>query len=70
MIERHYKASELADRLNCNPETLRRAAARGELRSVRIGSDRRFPESAVIEWLERDPQTSTVRGRPRNKRRR
>lgn len=52
MIERHYTTAELAGLLSVHPETIRRAAARGELRSVRIGNERRYPESAVREWLE------------------
>jgi excisionase family DNA binding protein len=51
MIERHYKTAELADRLSVHPETIRRAAASGELRSIRVGGERRYPESAVVEWL-------------------
>ncbi len=35
-----------------NPETIRRAAAAGALRSVRVGRERRYPESAVKDWLE------------------
>jgi excisionase family DNA binding protein len=50
-VERHYTTAELAELLAVHPETVRRAAARGELRSVRIGRDRRYPESAVLEWL-------------------
>ncbi len=52
-IERHYSPKELAELLSCHPETLRRAATKGELRSVRVGADRRYPESAVREWLAR-----------------
>jgi excisionase family DNA binding protein len=52
MIERYYTTAELAERLAVHPETIRRAAARGELRSVRIGRDRRYSESAVAEWLQ------------------
>jgi len=50
-LERHYTTRELAERLSANPETIRRAAARGELRSIRIGRDRRYPASAIREWL-------------------
>lgn len=53
MIEQHYSPRTLAELLDCSTETLRRAAASGELRSVRIGSERRYPESAVNEWLRR-----------------
>ena len=52
-IEKHCTGRELADLLSVNPETIRRAAARGELRSVRVGRERRYPESAVKEWLGR-----------------
>lgn len=51
MIERHYKTAELAALLGMHPETIRRAAASGRLRSVRVGRERRYPESAVKEWL-------------------
>jgi excisionase family DNA binding protein len=53
VIERHYTTRELAELLHVHPETIRRAAARGDLRSVRVGSERRYPESAVKEWLSR-----------------
>ena len=52
MIEPHYTGKALAELLAVNPETIRRAAASGRLRSVRVGSERRYPESAVAEWLE------------------
>jgi excisionase family DNA binding protein len=52
VIERHYTTAELATLLAVHPETIRRAAASGRLRSVRVGRDRRYPESAVIDWLE------------------
>lgn len=51
MIERHYTTQELAGLLSVNPETIRRAAASGVLRSVRVGRVRRYPNSAVNEWL-------------------
>jgi excisionase family DNA binding protein len=51
VIERHYSTRELAELLAVNPETIRREAARGRLRSVRVGSERRYPESGVQEYL-------------------
>jgi excisionase family DNA binding protein len=51
VIERHYSGRALADLLSVNPETIRRAAASGKLMSVRVGSERRYPESAVEKWL-------------------
>jgi excisionase family DNA binding protein len=52
VIERHYKTRELAKLLGLHPETIRRAAQRGQLVSVRIGLDRIYAESAVQSWLE------------------
>ena len=52
MIERHYTTSELAELIGTHPETIRREAAKGRLRSVRIGGYRRYSETAVKEWLE------------------
>jgi excisionase family DNA binding protein len=51
VIERHYSTRELAQLLAVNPETIRREAMRGRLRSVRVGSERRYPESGVREYL-------------------
>lgn len=52
MIERHYKTRELAEILGLHPETIRRAAQRGELESIRIGMDLIYAESAVNRWLD------------------
>jgi excisionase family DNA binding protein len=52
-IEQHYTGRQVAARLAVCPETVRRLAARGELRSVRVGSERRYPASAVREYLAR-----------------
>jgi len=54
VIERHYKTRELAEILGLHPETIRRAAQRGELESIRIGMDRLYAESAVNRWLDRN----------------
>ena len=51
-VERHYSGRTLAELLGVHPETIRRAAAAGKLRSVRVGSKRCYPESAVREWLD------------------
>jgi excisionase family DNA binding protein len=53
VIEPHYTTAQVAGLLAVNPETVRRLAARGELRFVRIGSELRFPEGAVQEYLDR-----------------
>lgn len=45
MIERHYTTAELADLLACHTETILRAAQRGDLRSVRVGPERRYLET-------------------------
>lgn len=52
MIGQHLKTTELAERLSIHPETLRRAAAKGELRPVRIGRDLIWPEEEVVRWLQ------------------
>jgi excisionase family DNA binding protein len=52
VIGQHLKTTELAERLSLNPETLRRAAARGELKPVRIGRDLIWPEEEVARWLQ------------------
>lgn len=54
MIAQHLKTTELAARLSLNPETLRRAAQRGELRPIRIGRDLLWPEDEVAAWLARN----------------
>lgn len=51
MIEPHYKTREVAKMLGVHPETIRRAAQRGELESIRIGLDRIYAESAIQRFL-------------------
>ncbi len=65
MIERHYKTRELAEILGLHPETIRRAAQRGELESIRIGLDRIYSESAVQRFLasNADPAVAALNSR-------
>jgi excisionase family DNA binding protein len=65
VIERHYKTREVAELLGVHPETIRRAAQRGELESVRIGLDRIYAESAVQKFLAAnvDPAVAALNGR-------
>jgi excisionase family DNA binding protein len=65
VIERHYKTRELAEILGIHPDTIRRAAQRGELESVRIGLDRIYSESAVQRFLAAhvDPAVAALNGR-------
>ena len=62
MIERHYKTRELAELLGLHPETIRRAAQRGQLASVRIGLDRIYAESAIQCWLEANRDRAAAAG--------
>jgi excisionase family DNA binding protein len=65
VIERHYKTRELAETLGLHPDTIRRAAQRGELESIRIGLDRIYAESAINQWLgaNLDPAVAALNGR-------
>lgn len=53
VMEPMYTTKQVAAAWSVNPETVRRLAARGDLRSVRVGSERRYPESALREYLQR-----------------
>jgi excisionase family DNA binding protein len=50
-VERHYTTSEVSALLSLHEETVRKYARLGELESVRIGNDRRYPESAIAKFL-------------------
>jgi excisionase family DNA binding protein len=54
IVERMYTTKQVAEWWSVNPETIRRLAARGLLRSVRVGSERRYPKSALREYLQRE----------------
>jgi excisionase family DNA binding protein len=50
-VERHFTTDEVAALLAVSPETIRRLAARGKLRFVRVAANLRFPESAILDYL-------------------
>jgi excisionase family DNA binding protein len=60
MIEQHYRTADVAALLSFHEDTALRLARRGELRSVRVGSERRFPESAIRDYLERQAERPNV----------
>lgn len=59
MIEPHYTTAELAEYLHCSKDTVLRLAQRGDLRSVFVGSERRYPESGITEYLERSQKRAS-----------
>jgi excisionase family DNA binding protein len=70
-IERHYTGAELAELLGIDYETVLHKAHTGEIASVRVGRLRRFPESAVRDYLDRHTQdTNVIPLRPRDTRER
>lgn len=54
VIERHYKTRELAELLGLHPETIRRAAQRGQLDSVRMARAGMKPELIADRVGHRD----------------
>jgi excisionase family DNA binding protein len=60
IVERHYKTREVAELLSVHEETVLRLAQCGSLHSVRIGSERRYPESAIVDFLKRNADDANV----------
>jgi excisionase family DNA binding protein len=54
MTETLLTLQEAAGRLKCNPETLRRAILRGELKAGRLGKEYRIDEKDLIQFVYRD----------------
>jgi excisionase family DNA binding protein len=52
-LEKHYTGREVAELLSLDYETVLHLAQIGEIKSVRVGRLRRFPESAVRDYLNR-----------------
>jgi excisionase family DNA binding protein len=61
VVEPQYTTRELAGMLEVFPETIQRAADRGELLSTRDGYRSRYAESAVVAWLELLADSSDAR---------
>jgi excisionase family DNA binding protein len=53
-LEKHYTGHELAELLGLDYETVLHLAQTGEITSVRVGRLRRFPESAVTTYLNKN----------------
>jgi excisionase family DNA binding protein len=51
----------VAELLSVHEETVLRLAQCGTLRSVRVGSERRYPESGIMEFLERNADDTSRR---------
>jgi excisionase family DNA binding protein len=64
-LEKHYTGKELAELLGLDYETVLGLAQTGEIPSVRFGRLRRFPESAVDDYLRRHQEGNVIRLRPR-----
>jgi excisionase family DNA binding protein len=52
-LEKHYDGHQLAELLSLDYETVLHLAQTGQIASVRVGRLRRFPESAVRDYLNR-----------------
>jgi excisionase family DNA binding protein len=68
ILEKHYKTRAVAELLSVHEETVLRLAQCGNLRSVRVGSERRYPESAIVEFLERNADQTALKLRAAGRR--
>jgi excisionase family DNA binding protein len=59
-MEDHYTGHQVAEKLNLDYETVLHLAQTGELPSFRIGRLRRFRESDVNTFLDRQRDTSGI----------
>jgi excisionase family DNA binding protein len=64
-LEKQYTGHQVAELLEVDYETVLHLAQTGELSSVRIGRLRRFPESAVRAYLDRNRDNNVVPLRPK-----
>lgn len=58
MSERLYKATELAEALNCNPQTIYRLSDKGLIEDVKVGKLRRFlmPDERTKQCLQKEQE--------------
>ncbi|MGE4506949.1 MAG: helix-turn-helix domain-containing protein [Desulfovibrionaceae bacterium] len=47
-----YTVNEVADTLRVHPRTAYRLITKGDIRAIRIGSQWRVPEEALLEFIE------------------
>lgn len=59
-IEKHYTGRQVAELLALDYETVLHKAQTGEIASVRVGRLRRFRESDVQAWLDRQHDNDVV----------
>lgn len=57
-MQKLYKATELAEILGLNVQTIYRMADRGEIEDFRIGNTRRFLMPDDLSVIERDRQNN------------
>ena len=53
-MEKLYKVSEICEMLGLAETTIRRKIQLGEIASMKIGRNRRVPESALREYLAKE----------------
>ncbi len=58
--ETFFTTKELAGRLQMNVQVITRKVQRGEIRAYKLGKDWRIPESAIVEWLEKNSNTKAT----------
>ncbi len=52
MMDKIYKVDEVAERLGCHIETVRRKIRSGQIRAIKIGNDYRISESELDRYLK------------------
>jgi excisionase family DNA binding protein len=58
-MDQHYPVKDVASRLACSEETVRRLIRGGQLKAVRLGRDYRVSENAIACSLKPTQQKAT-----------